>query len=144
MSKSTSPAQETHPSLTRILCVEDEADIRLVLQMTLESVGKFQALLCASGQEALEQAEAFQPQLVILDSMMPGMDGAQTLLALRQKTTLRETPILFLTAKSQRDEIEALKQLGAAAVLTKPFDPMRLSAQVREIWQNIANNRSHA
>ncbi len=121
--------------LQRILFVDDELDIRVVTQVALEQVGGFTVVLCESGADAVERAAAFAPDLVILDVMMPGMDGPSTLEALRQIPGLAETPVVFLTAKTQAHEIAEFKALGAIDVITKPFDPMLLAAHLRVIWE---------
>lgn len=120
--------------LQRILYVEDDADIQTVARMALEMVGGFTLEVCSSGPEAIEKFTAFKPQLILLDVMMPGMDGPTTLAALRALPAYSATPVVFMTAKVQLSEIEAYKDLGAVDVIPKPFDPMTLSAQVSEIW----------
>jgi CheY-like chemotaxis protein len=124
----------TDKSLQRILYVEDEPDIQAVARIALEAVGGFQVLVCNSGQEALCAAPAFAPQLILLDVMMPGLDGPGTLAALRAQPELKETPVVFMTAKAQASEVSRYRQIGALGVITKPFDPMALSATVLEIW----------
>ncbi len=121
--------------LKRILCVEDEADIRTVAELALASVGGFTVLLCASGAEAIEKARAFKPDLMLLDVMMPGMDGPDTLKALRALPGLKAVPAVFLTAKALPSEIARYKKLGALDVIAKPFDPMTLAENVRRIWR---------
>lgn len=120
-------------TVERILYVEDEEDIRAVAQLALESVGGFTLKSCASGEEALREAEAFAPDLILLDVMMPGMDGPSTLHALREIPALADVPVAFMTAKVQPAEIEYFKSLGAREVIAKPFDPMTLAEQVRGI-----------
>ncbi|WP_372922635.1 response regulator [Roseovarius sp.] len=120
-------------TVERILYVEDEEDIRAVAQLALESVGGFTLKSCASGEEALREAEAFAPDLILLDVMMPGMDGPSTLHALREIPALADVPVAFMTAKVQPAEIEYFKSLGAREVIAKPFDPMTLAEQVRAI-----------
>lgn len=121
--------------MLRILYVEDEADIRQVAIFALEEDYILES--CASGQEALDRAVVFRPDLVLLDVMMPGMDGPTTLQKLREIPELREVPVIFLTAKVQPREIEGLKAMGAVDVIAKPFDPMGLVEQIREIWEGI-------
>ena len=122
-------------ALQRILHVEDEPDIQEVARLTLESMGGFTVETCGSGQEALDKAPGFAPDLILLDVMMPGMDGPATLRELRKLPEIAETAIVFMTAKAQTHEIEEFKQMGAADVITKPFDPMTLSDQIRDIWE---------
>ncbi len=121
--------------LQRILYVEDEPDIRAVAQIALETVGGFTLKVNASGEEALTTAEAFAPDLILLDVMMPGMDGPSTLQALRKLPGLADTAAIFMTAKARPQEIEYFKSLSAIDVIAKPFDPMTLPDQVRAIWK---------
>lgn len=120
--------------LNKILYVEDENDIQTVAKLALESVGGFEVMICGSEAEALEQAAAFKPDILLLDVMMPGMDGPDTLVALMKIEGLEKTPAIFLTAKALPAEIERYKNLGALDVIPKPFDPMTLADQVRNIW----------
>ena len=120
--------------LKKVLYVEDEADIRTVAEMALGSVGGFEILLCASGAEAIAKAPVFRPDIVLLDVMMPDMDGPDTLQALRKVPALKDVPAVFLTAKAMPSEIDRYRKLGALDVIAKPFDPMTLADQVRRIW----------
>lgn len=120
--------------LTRIMHVEDDPSIQTVARVALEAVGGFQVCTCASGQQALEQFTTFQPELVLLDVMMPGMDGPTTLKQLQSQFDLTKIPVVFMTAKVQSSEIESYKALGASDVVVKPFDPMSLAGQIRQIW----------
>ncbi|MGH6637323.1 MAG: response regulator [Polaromonas sp.] len=120
--------------LSRILYVEDEPDIRVVAQMALEAVGGFTVIACAGGREALSAAPDARIDLLLLDVMMPGMDGPSTLQALRELPATANTPVIFMTAKVQATEVAAYKALGALDVIPKPFDPMELSAQIQRIW----------
>ncbi|MCG7578240.1 MULTISPECIES: response regulator [unclassified Halomonas] len=122
-------------SLERILYVEDDPDIQTVATLALEVVGGFNVKVCASGEQALEEAEAFAPDMILLDVMMPGMDGPSTLAALRQRSSLEKVPIAFMTAKVQPHEVDQLIALGAKSVIAKPFDPMTLANQVRTLWE---------
>ncbi len=120
--------------LEKILCVEDEPDIQAVARVALELLGGFQVRICANGQEALTTVPAFAPDLILLDVMMPGMDGPTTLARLRADPASAGIPVVFLTAKVQPDEVRHYQVLGALDVIAKPFDPMTLAAQVRRIW----------
>jgi two-component system OmpR family response regulator len=122
-------------ALQRVLYVEDEPDIRAVSQLALETVGGLTVKICASGEEALREVVAFRPELVLLDVMMPGMDGPGTLRALREIPELGDVPVVFMTAKVQPVEIAQFMALGALAVIAKPFDPMTLANQVRALWE---------
>jgi CheY-like chemotaxis protein len=120
--------------LTTILYVEDEDDIRTIAKMALEAVGGFTIHACASGAEALAAAPGANADLILLDVMMPGMDGPSTLQALRGIAATAATPVIFMTAKVQASEIAQYKGLGALEVIAKPFDPMQISAEIRRIW----------
>ena len=122
-------------TLSRILYVEDEPDIQAVAKLALESVGGFTLEVCSSGQEALEKAKAFAPQLVLLDVMMPEMDGPTTMQKLREVAGLANVPTVFMTAKVQPQEVKGYKELGAVDVIAKPFDPMTLANDINRIWQ---------
>ena len=124
----------TAPLLNRILYVEDEPDIRFVAQMALQAVGGFTVIACACGQDALNAAPDARADLLLLDVMMPGMDGPSTLKALRESPATANTPVIFMTAKVQVAEVAMYKALGALEVIPKPFDPMELAAQIQKIW----------
>jgi two-component system, OmpR family, response regulator len=121
-------------SLNRILYVEDDLDIQTIVVMVLETMSGFIVEACTSGSEALTKAVAFNPDLILLDVMMPGMDGSETFVALRKFPELVNTPVVFMTAKVQPQEVRGYLDLGAASVIAKPFDPMTLANQLREIW----------
>jgi len=127
----------TDRGLHTILCVEDEADIRTVLELALSAVGGFDVTVCAAGAEAVTVIDEVRPDLVLLDVMMPEMDGPATLSALRETDAGRTVPMVFLTAKVQQHEVERFLKLGAVGVLAKPFDPMTLPQRVRELWQTL-------
>ena len=117
--------------MSRILYIDDEPDIREVAEMALELDPSFQVRTCASGKEGIAVAAAWQPDLILLDVMMPGMDGPSTLDALRQDSATQGIPVVFITARIQSQEVAALRALGASGVLAKPFDPMTLAEQAR-------------
>lgn len=124
-------------TLSRILYVEDEPDIRAVAKLALEAVGGFTLEICSSGKEALEKAEAFAPQLMLLDVMMPEMDGPTTMKKLREIQVLTNVPAVFMTAKVQPQEVKEYKAMGAVEVIAKPFDPMTLACDINEIWKSL-------
>jgi CheY-like chemotaxis protein len=115
----------------RILYVDDEPDIREVACLALSLDPELEIRSCESGAEAVEAAAEWSPDLVLLDVMMPRMDGPQTLAAMRERADLASIPVVFITARTQRADIERLKTLGAAGVIAKPFDPMMLAATAR-------------
>lgn len=125
--------------LDKIMYVEDDPDIRAIAELALQEVGGFTALLCSSGKEALEVVPAFEPDLIILDVMMPEMDGPQTLKSLRCLPETRLTPVVFMTARIQSSEIEEYLALGAIGVIPKPFDPMTLADDIRRLVKEQAS-----
>jgi CheY-like chemotaxis protein len=122
-------------TLQRILFVEDDSDIQMVAQLALEDVGGFTVQVCSSGQEALATAGAFAPDIILLDVMMPGMNGVDTFKALKQLPDIAHVPAIFMTAKVQTHEVEQYTAMGAVGVIAKPFDPMTLSKQIQHIWE---------
>ena len=121
--------------LRRISYIEDEPHIREIVQLALEGLGGYKLQLCESGVEAVETVPAFCPDIVLLDVMMPEMTGVQTFRELRKFAPLVHTPIVFVTAKAQKHEIQQYKSLGAAEVISKPFDPVALPHEVWSIWK---------
>lgn len=119
--------------LKRILVVDDEADIRLIAEASLREVGGFEVSCAESGPEGIRLAGAERPDLILLDMMMPQLDGMATLEVLRSDRASRDIPVIFLTAKVQRHEIATYLAAGAQGVITKPFDPMQLPAEIRRI-----------
>lgn len=135
-----SQAEETSPdaaplTLRRIVCVDDERDILEVAKMCLEVVGGFEVTCCESGQAALEVLASQTPDMVLLDVMMPQMNGPETLAELRKLPHLAKVPVAFMTARVQAAEVKSYLKLGATGVIPKPFDPMQLSGEVRKIWE---------
>jgi len=120
--------------LKRILYVEDDASIGKIVQIALESVGGFTVEACDSGAAALERAPAFRPDLILLDAIMSEMDGAATLRALRKIPETASTPVVFVTTKLEPRKQRLAERMGALDVIFKPFDPMRLSADIQRIW----------
>ncbi len=121
--------------LAKILLVEDDPDIRVIVKSALEMLGGYQVRACASGAEALAVVGEFSPQLALLDVMMPELDGPGVMARLRVGPATAALPVIFLTAKTAPQEVERLRALGAAGVLTKPFDPLTLHEQIRKIWE---------
>jgi CheY-like chemotaxis protein len=117
-------------SARRILIVDDEDDIREVAQVSLELVGNYEVLTASCGRDGVACARADVPDAILLDVMMPDMDGPATLAELRADPRTRDIPVVFLTAKTQTAERSRLAQLGAAGILTKPFDPLELANEV--------------
>lgn len=116
----------------KILFVEDEADIRAVVEFALEDEG-FNLIQCCNGQEALDKAPNVNPDLLLLDVMMPGIDGPTTLARLREIPEYEHIPVIFMTAKVQPQEVQQLIELGALGVIPKPFDPLTLADEIHSI-----------
>ena len=117
----------------KILLVDDSDDVRIVARMSLSRIGGMTVVEADGGEAALNRAEQEQPDAILLDVMMPGMDGPSTLAALRGNPATASIPVIFLTAKAMTTEIDRLKALGALGVLTKPFNPATLAADVRQL-----------
>lgn len=124
----------SHQTLKKILYAEDEDDIREIAVLAIEVIGGFEITTCNSGKGVLALAREFQPQVILLDVMMPVMDGPTTLLALKQDPELKHIPVVFLTAKIMTEELSYFRTLGAVDIISKPFDPMTLAAQIQAIW----------
>lgn len=120
--------------LEKVLHVEDDESIRAVAKVAIEQVGKLTLLSCESGQVALEEAAEYAPDLILLDVMMPGMDGPQTLIELKKMMDLSQIPVIFMTAKIQPEEKQRYLDLGAFSVIDKPFNPMTLSDELKHCW----------
>ena len=115
--------------MTRVLYVDDEPDIREIAEMSLSLDPGFDVRTAGSGAEALELAGEWQPDIILLDVMMPLMDGPAVLVRLRELHIA--TPVVFVTARAQRSEMQSFATLDAKGVIAKPFDPVSLAAQVR-------------
>ena len=124
------------PTLNKILHVEDEPDIQAVARLALESFGGFTVETCSNGQEALDRGPDFGPDLILMDVMMPGMDGPSAFQAMKNIPELKDIPVIFMTAKVMEQEIARLREMGAAGVIAKPFDPVTLTDQIKEIWES--------
>ena len=118
--------------MVRILYVDDEEDIREVVDIALSLDPELEVRLCNGGLAALEVAASWRPALILLDFMMPGMDGPATLARLREDPETVDIPVVFVTARSARADVDHLISLGAAGVIAKPFESMTLSVKVRE------------
>jgi len=127
------------PALKKIMLVEDEPDIQLITRLSLEVGGGYEVLVCGSGTEAVSCAQAYAPDLVLLDVMMPGMDGVATMGALRELPELAKTPVVFFTANAQREVQQDLRLRGALGVIVKPIEPNVLVEQIRMLWQRHAS-----
>jgi CheY-like chemotaxis protein/HPt (histidine-containing phosphotransfer) domain-containing protein len=124
---------------TRILYVDDEPDIREVVEASLGLDPDFTVRSCASGDAGIGVAADWQPNMILLDVMMPAMDGPTTLTHLRENPRTSDIPVIFMTARAQAREIELFRTLGADGVIVKPFDPMTLAASVRSYLPSAAS-----
>lgn len=116
-----------------ILLVDDEDDIREVAQMSLEVTAGWSIEGADSGQKGIEKALELKPDVILLDVMMPDMDGPTTFKKMRELPDLQQTPVILMTAKVQASDLEQFKTIGVSGVIAKPFDPMSLADQVKDI-----------
>lgn len=123
--------------LNRICYVEDDEDIQRIVRMSLERVGKMTVEVVSDPLQAIERIKAFKPELVMLDWMMPGMDGPTLFRAMREVPETRELPVVFITAKASQRELDELRTLGAVGTISKPFSPKDLPEQLRQIWASL-------
>lgn len=123
--------------LNHVLCVDDDPDILEVAQISLELVGGLTVTGLDSGTRCLAEVATIRPDLILLDVMMPGMDGPATLTALKAVPGVAGIPVIFMTARVQESEVEQYLAMGAAAVIPKPFDPMTLADQIKAIWAGL-------
>ena len=123
-----------HP-LKKILLIEDDIDIQLITRLSLEVAGGYEVRVCGSGAEAVQSAQAYAPDLILLDVMMPGMDGLATMDALRKLPGLAATPMVFFTANTQDQVRQDLLRRGALDIIIKPIEPAALVERIRGIWR---------
>ena len=121
--------------LRRLLMIDDDIDIQLIARVTLEEMSGFELRVCSDGAEAMLQLAEFTPDLILLDAMLPGLSGSEIFTVLAANPNTSSIPVVFVTAKSEPDELTALRELGALDVIVKPFDPMTLPDTLRALWQ---------
>jgi CheY-like chemotaxis protein len=129
------------PPLRRVCCVEDDDDIRRIVRLSLERIGRMTVELVADPALAIDAMIAFRPDLVMLDWMMPGIDGPSLLRKMRELPETRALPVVFITAKASPRELAELKALGAAGTISKPFAPKDLPEQLRAIWDALKKEK---
>lgn len=125
------------PSLRKIMCIDDEPDILEIVKACLEIGGNYTVSTCSSGKEALDTIGEVKPDLIMLDILIPAMDGVTIFGKLRGYSSLKTVPIVFVSAMVQPKEVSAYIELGAAGVIMKPFDPMKLTAEVESMWKSF-------
>ena len=123
--------------IRRVMVVDDEPDIQVVAEMSLSIVGGWSVQVVSTGEDALREEEGGPPDIILLDMMMPGMDGLTTLARLREQEETSRIPVILMTAKAQPYQIETYMREGADGVIPKPFDPMELPAKLREIAASL-------
>lgn len=126
-------------NLKSVLYVDDEQDILDVMKMCLEEIGNLVVHTVTDGKSIVSLVEKTKPDLILLDVMMPEVDGPATLIELRKNKQFDHIPVVFVTAKVQPDDIKIYTEMGAVAVVVKPFDPMEISAQVNAIWDQAVS-----
>jgi len=123
--------------LNRICYVEDDEDIQKIVRMSLERIGKMTVEVVSDPMRAIEAIKAFKPELVMLDWMMPGMDGPTLFRKMKELPEVSGLPVVFITAKASQAELDELRALGAAGTISKPFSPRDLPEQLRAIWSKL-------
>ena len=123
--------------LSRICYVEDDEDIQRIVRMSLEKVGKMTVEVIGDPGKAMDGIVAFKPDLVMLDWMMPGMDGPALYRKMLETPEVKALPVVFITAKASTRELDELRKLGAAGTISKPFAPKDLPGQLRAIWDGL-------
>ena len=123
--------------LTRICYVEDDEDIQRIVRMSLERVGKMTVAVVSDPTQALQAFAEFRPDLVMLDWMMPVLDGPALFKQMKLRPETSALPVVFITARASQRDLDELKQLGAAGTISKPFSPKDLPEQLRQIWAKL-------
>lgn len=120
----------------KILYAEDEPDVQTIVEISVWSTSDYQIKTCKNGKELLECVEEYNPDLILLDVMMPEMDGPTTYKNLQLNEKTKNIPVIFITAKAQSHEVQLFKETGVIGVITKPFDPVSLCSDIQKIWAN--------
>ena len=123
--------------LTKICYVEDDEDIRRIVRMSLERIGKMTVEVVGDPMVAIEAMKSFSPDLVMLDWMMPGMDGPTLFKKMKEHPETGALPVVFITAKASQAELDDLVRMGAVGTISKPFNPKDLPDQLRAIWGKL-------
>lgn len=123
--------------IEQVLLIEDDPSIRKIAEISLSKVGNWRVTSAESGLQALEVVSHEKPDVILLDVMMPDMDGLTTLKHLRERDSLAGTPIIFMTAKIDKDEADSYHNIGVAGVISKPFDPITLPSEIMRILERL-------
>lgn len=131
-------AEETLPNreLQKILYVDDDEDMRLIVEIALTAIGKFTAEICPSWPQAREKLDSFSPDLILLDLIMPDVDGLAALDDLRKASAWRHIPVVFLTAHLQPTGLSDYRDLNILGIVGKPFKPKQLRSQLLDLWHS--------
>ncbi len=124
-------------TLSKIFYVEDDEDIQRIVRMSLERIGKMHVEIIGDSTAAIDAMLAFRPDMILLDWMMPVIDGPTLFRKIQERPELSSVPVVFITAKASQRELDELRKMGAAGVLSKPFSPKDLPEQLRTIWRAI-------
>lgn len=125
--------------LKKILYAEDEHDIQTIVEISCWSTSNYEIKICDNGKLLLDCVEDYSPDLILLDAMMPEMDGISTLRNLQLDEKTKNIPVIFITAKAQTHELQLFNESGVIGVITKPFNPMQLFSDIKELWDKNIN-----
>ena len=128
--------------LKKMILVDDDEDVLTIAKYCLESLKGVDIKYLTSGEETLKEALSFQPDLILLDIMMPKMDGITTLKTMKLVPNLTNIPVVFFTAKVQKEELAQYQQLGAIETIIKPFDPLTLADNILKIWDRYQERKA--
>lgn len=120
--------------LKKILYAEDEPDVQTIVEISVWSMSDYEIKICGNGKILLDCVEDYMPDLILLDVMMPEMDGPTTLKNLQLNEKTKDIPVIFITAKAQAHEVKLFEETGVIGVITKPFDPTTLCSSIKELW----------
>lgn len=126
--------------LKKILYAEDEPDVQTIVEMVVQSMSDYEIKACENGRVLMECVEEYNPDLILLDVMMPEMDGPTTFKNLQSNEKTKNIPVIFMTAKAQIHEIKLFNEIGVIGVITKPFDPVQLCPDIQKIWEERNKN----
>lgn len=128
--------------LNRVICVDDDPGMLQIAKICLQDMGGISVELCSSGREALDKSVSFRPQLALVDMMMPGMDGVETVSRLRSLEHLEDLPVILVTAVMGPAEANNCHKANAIAVISKPFDPLSLVDRVQSEWEALQRGKA--